>query len=302
MNTYLLSLGFLTPAFFFAGSLVMSEMRDPLGEFHEKYNTRRRITRKVSTNSSKKLDAYPKKFADFGSDKNYDSYSKGLDYSQTDSKKFGVKNNLVRIFALEVKRSRLYVWWVFCFFMLIMTKSVGGIILITGMSIVAFLLLQRNQKSRAKSKEQRIGLELPAIVELFAILISCGESPGSALIRLEGISVGEFSAILSEGVLRLRAGAGLIETLDEISAAGKIPELRRFCDSLIIAIQRGTSLSELLFRQVVEIRTKHHARMIESAGKAEIALMIPVVFLILPVSVLFALWPSFVSLSQSGAF
>ena len=44
---------------------------------------------------------------------------------------------------------------------------------------------------------------------------------------------------------------------------------------------------------------KPYADKLTAAGKADIALMIPVIFLILPISVLFALWPSYLSLGQS---
>ena len=67
----------------------------------------------------------------------------------------------------------------------------------------------------------------------------------------------------------------------------------------ITSMERGTSLSEVLTRQVEEVRATHHASLLTAAGKAEIALMIPVIFLILPISVLFALWPSYISLGQS---
>jgi tight adherence protein C len=36
---------------------------------------------------------------------------------------------------------------------------------------------------------------------------------------------------------------------------------------------------------------------LSAAGKAEISMMIPVVFLILPISILFALWPSLTNLN-----
>jgi tight adherence protein C len=37
----------------------------------------------------------------------------------------------------------------------------------------------------------------------------------------------------------------------------------------------------------------------ERASRAEIQLMIPVVFLILPISILFALWPSYFALGKN---
>ena len=75
--------------------------------------------------------------------------------------------------------------------------------------------------------------------------------------------------------------------------------VRRFSDSLTIAVERGSPLVDVVNRQVEEVRNQERSRLLESAGKAEIAMMIPVVFLILPVSVLFALWPSYFALGRS---
>ena len=72
--------------------------------------------------------------------------------------------------------------------------------------------------------------------------------------------------------------------------------------NILIAIERGTPLAEVISRQVDEVRQAQRTSLLEKAGKAEIALMIPVVFLILPVSVLFALWPSYFALGQSMGF
>ena len=63
-------------------------------------------------------------------------------------------------------------------------------------------------------------------------------------------------------------------------------------------MQRGTPLAEILQGHVKEVRQQDHAAMLAAAGKAEVALMIPVIFLILPISVLFALWPSYLTLGQ----
>jgi len=67
-------------------------------------------------------------------------------------------------------------------------------------------------------------------------------------------------------------------------------------------MERGTPLSDVVARQVDEVRQSQRTQMLENAGNAEIALMIPVVFLILPVSVLFALWPSYFALVQNMGF
>ena len=90
---------------------------------------------------------------------------------------------------------------------------------------------------------------------------------------------------------------GLTAVLDFVAVDCDVPEVRRFCDSLIVALERGTSLADVLARQIQEIRSQQHSKMLAAAGKAEVALLIPVVFLILPISVVFALWPSYLSLN-----
>ena len=88
----------------------------------------------------------------------------------------------------------------------------------------------------------------------------------------------------------------LSQALDLLNADVDSAVVRRFCDSLAISVERGTPLIEVVGRQVEEVRQAHRSHLTERANKAEITLMIPVVFLILPISILFALWPSYFAL------
>jgi len=153
---------------------------------------------------------------------------------------------------------------------------------------------------RLKKRElQALELEFPSIVEMFALHISSGLSPSHAFVRIAAHSQGQMSTLLNELVASLNQGKALIAALDEMNAHINSSLIRRFNDSIIIAIERGTPLGDVLTRQVDEVRNAQRVQLIEKAGKAEVTLMIPVVFLILPVSVLFALWPSYFALGQS---
>jgi tight adherence protein C len=79
------------------------------------------------------------------------------------------------------------------------------------------------------------------------------------------------------------------------------PSVRRFVDALIISIARGTSLVETFSHSVQDSRNLERVRIVTAAGKSEISMMIPIVFLILPVSVLFALFPSISALQYFGS-
>ena len=69
--------------------------------------------------------------------------------------------------------------------------------------------------------------------------------------------------------------------------------LRRFVDGVVIAVQRGTPLADVLRAQAQDVREEGRRALMEAGGRKEIAMMVPVVFLILPVTVLFAVFPGF---------
>ena len=97
----------------------------------------------------------------------------------------------------------------------------------------------------------------------------------------------------------MREGLNFAQALDILNRQVDSPIIRRFCDSLAISVERGTPLIDVVSRQVEEVRQVQRTAISEKASKAELALMIPVVFLILPISILFALWPSYYSLGGS---
>ena len=156
-----------------------------------------------------------------------------------------------------------------------------------------------SQRSEGKRSRRQIEMEFPLVVELFAILLAGNQSPVTALDHISRRTSGEFSRLLRDAVVEIQVGASFSQALDLLSARIQSPMVRRFCDSLMIAVERGSPLVDVVNRQVEEVRNEERARLLAAAGKAEIALMIPVVFLILPISVLFALWPSYFALGRS---
>ena len=67
--------------------------------------------------------------------------------------------------------------------------------------------------------------------------------------------------------------------------------LQRLSDALITAAERGTPLAALLRDQARDMREAARQELMETGGKKEIAMLVPVVFLILPVTIMFALFP-----------
>jgi len=154
------------------------------------------------------------------------------------------------------------------------------------------------RKSRKRALES-IEAEFPMVVELFAILIGGGMSPSTALSHISDRGKGEFIHLLAPIIAQMKQGMNLAQALDILNKEVDSRIIRRFCDSLAISVERGTPLIEVVGRQVEEVRQAQRMQIAERASKAEIQLMIPVVFLILPISILFALWPSYFALGRN---
>jgi tight adherence protein C len=158
--------------------------------------------------------------------------------------------------------------------------------------ISTFLFLDFALTRDVKKQRELIDLEFPAIMELLTLAIGAGQAPLSAVRYVTERSAGELHNQLLHVISEVRSGHSLQSALDRFGARTNSPLVRQFVDATVSALIRGTPLAEVLQRQVIEVRNLYHRHVLERAGKAEISMMVPIVFLILPVSILFALWPS----------
>lgn len=143
----------------------------------------------------------------------------------------------------------------------------------------------------ARRREDRMLLEFPTIAELLALSVGAGEGATGALERVAALSQGELSSELRRCLADARAGANLPAALAGLADRTALPSLARFVDGIVIAVERGTPLAEVLRAQAQDVREAGRRAVMEEAGKREIAMMVPVVFLVLPVTVVFAIFP-----------
>jgi tight adherence protein C len=149
---------------------------------------------------------------------------------------------------------------------------------------------------QVKNRERRILAEFPAIAELLALAVAAGESPVAALDRVVSRSGGELSRDLSKVLAAIRTGEPVGAAFDRWSATTGLPLVARFAQGIAVAVERGTPLAEVLHAQAADVREAGRRELIEIAARKEIFMMVPVVFLVLPVTVFFAFWPGVVGL------
>jgi tight adherence protein C len=63
-----------------------------------------------------------------------------------------------------------------------------------------------------------------------------------------------------------------------------------------VALARGTPLADVLTSQAADVREAAKRTLIETGARKEVAMMIPVVFLLMPVTLLFAFYPGVIGL------
>ncbi len=159
------------------------------------------------------------------------------------------------------------------------------------LAVGGFLLKDYLLGARIKSREAKMLAEFPALAELMALAVGAGESATGALERVTNNSSGELSKDFSGVLARTRSGVPLVEALTDYSRVTRLPPLARFMDGIIVAVNRGTPLADVLRAQAQDVRDMAKRELMESAGKKEIGMMIPVVFGVLPLTVIFAVFP-----------
>ena len=147
-------------------------------------------------------------------------------------------------------------------------------------------------------RQGRILRELPALTDLLCLAVTAGEGPRAALERTVARSRGELSRELALVLADLRAGEPFTTAMEQLAVRVPIPAVARFVDGLVVATERGTPLGDVLRAQAADVREQHKRDLIEAGGRREVLMLVPVVFLELPVVILFALYPGLVSLSR----
>jgi tight adherence protein C len=145
--------------------------------------------------------------------------------------------------------------------------------------------------SAIRKRKQRILSEFPAVADMMALAVAAGETAAGALDRTARISRGaiaeEFALLLAD----TRAGTPFVDGLRRMAARVRLAPISRFVNGLAVALERGTPLADVLRAQAQDVRDVAKRELMEAAGRKEIAMMVPLVFGILPLTILFAVFP-----------
>ncbi|MBD8078049.1 type II secretion system F family protein [Cellulosimicrobium arenosum] len=148
----------------------------------------------------------------------------------------------------------------------------------------------------ARRRESRMLAEFPTVAELLALAVGAGEGPVAALERVATTARGELSGELAATLASVRSGVPLTRALEDLADRTALASLTRFAEGVAVAVERGTPLADVLRSQAQDVRESGRRALMEEGGRKEVLMMVPVVFLILPVTVVFAVFPSIATL------
>ncbi len=137
---------------------------------------------------------------------------------------------------------------------------------------------------------------MPDCAELLALAVAAGESIPAAIERVAGCAGGPLGVELGLTAGHIRNGTPSVRALARTRRTHRIAGADAARRTLTTAIERGSPLASVLHDQARDQRERSLAALMEEGGRREIAMLLPVVFLILPVTVLFALYPGLIAL------
>lgn len=166
---------------------------------------------------------------------------------------------------------------------------------------------RKNKSDESKKRVLQIRRDFPYFAENLSLCITAGLSPTMSIKAILENDLSDFEQRilfieLKKFLSDTDQGKSATFALDQLAERINLPEIYRFVDVLIVTMERGTPLAEVLRQQAFDLREAQRRDFLDLGSKAEVKMMVPVVFLILPVSILFALWPSLYQLNQMSAF
>lgn len=149
---------------------------------------------------------------------------------------------------------------------------------------------------RERERKERLVAGLPVATDLLALSIMAGESILGAFSRVAEVTSGEIQAEFARVCADVRSGTPAVGALEEFGRRSDCPPVARLVDALCVAIESGAPVADVLRAQADDAREVQRRALMELAGRREILMLVPIVFLLLPTVVIFVFFPGLVSL------
>ena len=153
-------------------------------------------------------------------------------------------------------------------------------------------LLIAQFRSDTSAKLERALFELPELIDLITVSLRAGDGVYRSFATVIPRCDGEIAREISKTLKAVEYGAAFGAEIKRVAEVLPHPQVSEFVAKVSTSLERGTPLAQMLSEQGISVREEIRARLLRQAGRNETRMLIPLVFLILPVTVLFAIYPS----------
>jgi len=167
----------------------------------------------------------------------------------------------------------------------------GGIALAVLGGMCGLTVAQWRHQRAIEQQRAALVRGLPATLDLLAFCVAAGESPQRGLLRVTELAPPPLAGELAVVGADVESGATFLGALRGWRERSPDTAIGRFIDVIETALERGAPLAEVLRAQAADARAGGRRRLLEKAGRKEVLMLVPVVFFILPIVVVIALYP-----------
>ncbi len=153
--------------------------------------------------------------------------------------------------------------------------------------------------NRVKQRQGEIIKSLPDSFDLITTCVEAGLGLDAALTRVSEKVKGAFSDDLAVTLREIGMGRNRVEALHDLADHTGVADLTMFVNAIIQAEQMGTSIGQVLRVQSEQMRTRRRQRAEETAAKAPVKMIFPLVLCILPTLFMVIMGPAAIQLYHS---
>ena len=180
--------------------------------------------------------------------------------------------------------------------------SFTSLLIIGVCTVVGFFLPNLLLESRIKRRQRVVLHAMPDALDLLTICVEAGLGFDAAMKKVIEKWDNELSLAFARALQEIQLGKLRREALRDMADRLGVSEMDSFVAAVIQSEQLGVSMSRVLRVQADSMRVKRRQRAEESAQKAPVKMVVPMVFLIFPTIVIILLGPALLQILRSGIF
>ena len=199
--------------------------------------------------------------------------------------------SLDRIMTLKISLSILAALVMMLFAPAFENRGLAMLLIIAAI-LIAFFAPDAWISSKATNRQKEIDFSLPDSLDLLTISVEAGLGFDAAIKRVVDNTTGPLSEELFRLLQEIQLGVSRIQAFRNLIARTRAPELRYLITTIIQADSYGISIAKVLRSQSKELKVRRHQRAEETAIKAPVKVLFPLILFIFPALLIVVFGPA----------